>query len=151
MLSAAAAALVPEGRAKSALRLVCGLISVSALLSIVPVFGEAAEIPSLSDYREEAAAIVSQAEKEAEEQSRAVIEEKAAAYISDKAEKLGASVFRADITAEKEGDIWRLACAEIESDADSDAEKSLRRLISENLGIAEEEQEWIYVDKGGGG
>ena len=88
LLSLAETLVTQEGR--RVLRLSGGVLLI--LVMVRPLLGLVGEVPafSFSQYAEETAALEENFEKRQEETLSALIAEEAAAYISDKAEELGA-------------------------------------------------------------
>ena len=141
MVSAAAVSLTPKGRAGRVVRLACGLMSVSVLLGAAASVDGGTLFPEKAYPQGEIASAV-----DAEKAIRAVIEERAEAYISDKAASLGLADITVLIAAEKTDAGWYFARAEVRGTWDAAAGKALSRHITETLGIAEEDQEWISVE-----
>ncbi len=142
MVSAAAVSLTPKGPAGHAVRLACGLLSVSVLLSLPAVSAPEEPLFPENSYGQEAADTA----EEAENALRAVIEARAEAYISDKAAALGLTDVTVKLTAEKTPEGWYFARAAITGTWDEAAGKALGRHLTEALGIAEEDQEWRSVE-----
>lgn len=143
LISAAAIAIAPDGGAKRAVRLVCGLISVAALLSIGADLNPDSYARSLALYRAGAEDLVSDAEKEAETMKRVIIEERAAAYILDKAAELSVEDFSVSVTAEWSGDgYWYPVSAKVTSSATDSQRRTISHYMESELGIALERQEW---------
>lgn len=89
LLSAAALALCPPGRVRSVTRMTCGLVCALALASPLVKLDMDRLAAGLAAYGQQAEKITENAEDEQKMLERTYIEEKAAAYISDKAAELG--------------------------------------------------------------
>ncbi len=143
LISAAAITLAPEGGAKRAVRLACGLLSVAALLSIGADIDLDAYFDSIAEYRAAAEVLVSDAEEEAETMKRIIIEERTAAYILDKAAELDVKDFSVSVTADWNGDgYWYPASAHITAALSDRQRRTLAYYMESELGIAEERQDW---------
>ena len=89
ILAAMAQSLMPEGPVKGVGKLTCGLVLLAAVLRPLSLFDPAAGQRWLEDYFQQVEQLESGLEQDRQEQMKAVIEEKAAAYILDKAAELG--------------------------------------------------------------
>ncbi len=145
MLSSAAVLLTPKTPAKRAVLLGCGLITVMALLSIIPGTQTAPGELSPGSFYDEAERKTAEYLAEAENETRAVIEERSAAYILDKAGIFGADVLSVEVDAEKGDGGWCLRHVRVTCRGPEGTEE-LSRHISQMLGIAKEEQEWIILE-----
>ncbi|MBR6259326.1 MAG: hypothetical protein IKR21_03865 [Oscillospiraceae bacterium] len=145
MLSSAAVLLTPKTPAKRAVLLGCGLLTVMALLSIVPGYQTAPGKLLPGDYYGEAERMTAEYLSEAENETKAVIEERAEAYIMDKAGIFGAGVTSVLVDAEKGDGGWFLRHVRVTCRGPEGAEE-LSRCISGELGISKEEQEWIFLE-----
>lgn len=143
LISASAITLAPEGGAKRVVRLVCGLLSVAALLSIGADIDLGVYFDSIAEYRAAAEALVSDAEEEAETMKRIIIEERTAAYILDKAAELGAEDFSVSVTADWNGEgYWYPVSAHITAVISERQRRTIADYMESELGIAEERQDW---------
>ena len=91
ILAALAQTLMPEGPVKRVGKLTCGLVLLAAVLRPLPLFDPGAGQRWLEGYFQQVEQIESGLEQDRQEQLKAIIEEKAAAYILDKAAQLGLS------------------------------------------------------------
>lgn len=143
LLSAFALALTPQGRARSAVRLVCGVVTAIALVSPVLDFDFESYSMSLAAYRSAADQAAARLEETNDRLSRTIIEEECAAYILDKAQVLGLEMESASVTAKwGDADCWYPYEARLRAGGDELARRYLSDLISSELGIAPERQYW---------
>lgn len=147
LISAAAISITPEGAVKRVVKLICGFVSVMVLLSIGTELDIDRYVRSVEEYRADADELASEAYSEAENMKRAIIEERSAAYILDKAEKTG--VIGASVTVEArqgEDGCWYPWSAEIYAAASDRQRRGIVRYAEEELGIPEERQKWSEND-----
>lgn len=140
---AAATLLTPEGRVKTVVRLLCGAVMASALLLPLLRMQTGSYALNLSKYRAEALRAENDAEKIRQSLDRRLIEEKAEAYILDKAQALGADVAGASVALEwsTEG-FWYPVGAELQGEYCA----PLSRLIEAELGVSAQAQRWVSDD-----
>lgn len=141
ILSAAALTLCPEGRVRAVTRLVCGIVCALALASPVLQLDITTLSAAMSAYGQAAQTITFDAEEERKMLERTYIEDKCAAYISDKAAALGIPDAAASVLArwDEEQLVWypyetAVACAENEA---------LSRIIEAELGVPASRQSWL--------
>lgn len=140
ILSAVAAALCPAGRVKAILRLVCGIVCALALISPVAQLDITALSASMEGYGREAQIIAENAEEEKKLLERTYIEERFAAYISDKAAALG--VEAGAVTVQARWDDDTLVWYPYEATLGCERSDALSREIEAALGIPAERQYW---------
>ena len=140
ILSSIALMLCPAGRVKSITRLVCGIVCALALISPLTKPDIAGLSAAMASYGREAQIITQNAEEERKMMERTYIEEKCAAYISDKAEELGLAPAYVTVTArwDEEGLVWYPAAAEIGCRYSAELENA----VEASLGIAPERMSW---------
>lgn len=138
ILSAAAIALCPKGRVRQVTRLVCGIVCALALASPVLELDLAGLSASMAAYGQAAQKITENAEEEQKMLERTYIEERCAAYISDKAATLGVPLASVSVLArwDEEAHVWypyeaAIGCGE---------DKALSDAIEAALGIPPERQ-----------
>lgn len=148
MVTAAALTITPEGRVKKVVSLVCGLLTVIALIKPVTSFDSAALMTSLEAYRQEAAWFSSDIQSANENLTRRIIAEKCQAYILDKGKSLGIADLEASVTtAWSEEGYWYPDGAVLKTSADNAAREELGRIIRAELGIPPEELIWSMHDE----
>lgn len=133
--------LVHSGPSKELLRIVCGFFLVISLLSHIRDIDLQMFTQPVRDAamyaRQETASGVSYARARQEN----IIKSRCEAYILDKASGLGASVtVEVRLSA---GDIPYPETAYIHGKLPESIKESLRKIITQDLGIAEEDQVWI--------
>lgn len=139
LISSAAMALSPEGGAKRAVRFICGLAMMAALMSVAANLGGFGLKEYASRYTLEAEGYVEDAIDAGRRETRFIIERDCEAYILDKAAELGAEVRSVEVTAAWSDDgFWYPVSAVLEGD-ESDR---LSRIIEADLGIGRSEQIW---------
>ena len=141
VLSSAAIALCPGGRVKSVTRLVCGIVCALALISPLLTVDVTELSAAMAAYGQTAQIITQNVEEERKMMERTYIEEKCAAYISDKAAALGAGPAFAAVTArwDEEDLVWYPYAAEIGCRYSG----ALSAAVEAELGIPAERQSWI--------
>lgn len=119
---------------------------ITALFMVITVISPIKHILSIDDFnfsmhfRQEAENVVQEGENFASTSIRKVIEERTEAYILDKAKEIGAEI---DVTVYLTEDVYPVPHrVRICGDVSPLQKQNIRKLLRE-LGIAEEEQEWI--------
>ncbi|MBR7082080.1 MAG: hypothetical protein IKI49_05200 [Oscillospiraceae bacterium] len=144
MLCAAAMMLLPDGKVKRSARLIFGFVMLFALLGILGrlKMPEYSELLTGSKY--ELSELVGELDKTNRELERAVIEERAAAYILDKGDACGATISGASVRAKwSEDGYWYPFSAEISADM---RYGDVEYYIAAELGIAPENIIWNTGD-----
>lgn len=141
ILSAAALALCPDGRVKSITRLVCGIVCALALASPVLTLDATEISAAMASYGQAAQRITEKAEEERKMLERTYIEDKCAAYISDRAAALGLADVRASVLARWDED--GLAWYPYEAAMSCPENAALSRLIEAELGVPASRQSWL--------
>ena len=130
---------VPEGSGRKILRLVCGiLLTVTALKPLGQL-----RLPNLDamsgEYRQQAEAAVAVGQEMARLETREGIRNALEAYILDKAAELGV-----DVTPEVFSDESGIPVSvRLEGDVSSGMRQKIQTIITNDLGIPGEAQEWI--------
>lgn len=150
MLTAVAMAVTPEGKTKRAIRLVCGIVMLIAMMSIVKDFDFSSYGKYLADYKSGAEYLSSAIDEENDRLSRTIIEEECETYILDKGSLLGLEGMAATVRAEwNESGFWYPDKAEITADstAPTGAKGKLEYYIEADLGIEGENIIWRSKDE----
>lgn len=143
LVSAAARMLAPEGRVKRVVALVCGLVTILALISPLRRLDAESFAAFAARYREEGRAAAAGAQISEEKLLRRIIEERTAAYILDKGRSLGIDDLRVTVTAEKlEDGTFVPKSARLTTKAGETARRKLGEIIEAELGISPEELDW---------
>lgn len=143
ILAALAQTLMPEGPVKRVGKLTCGLVLLAAVLRPLPLFDPGAGQRWLEGYFQQVEQIESGLEQDRQEQLKAVIEEKAAAYILDKAAQLGLSCTVSVECRLDEMGTPLPAAAFIRGAAPGDGRDRLSAAIAGELGIPVQEQYFV--------
>lgn len=135
--------VVPKGRAAGVLRLVCGIALTLALTAPLLELDPTAYLEEAEAFSRQYREIAEAAEAEAESLWRGIIEEQAAAYIWDKAERCGITLSGVAVTAEWDAaaETWLPDAAAISLTAET-IPAVLQTAIADDLGIPAERQEW---------
>ena len=136
----------PEGRTKSAVRFVCSLTMMLALLSPIARLDMDSFRGGIWRYRNEAMHRAEEIEKTDAGISRLFIQEECESYIMKKGTELGADIGKAKVSMRwSEDGYWYPVKAEIVSPAPSEGDDRLKNVIISELGI--EDIEWEYADE----
>ena len=132
-------ACVPEGCGRKILRLVCGiLLTVTALKPLGQL-----RLPNLDElsgeYRQQAEAAVAMGQEMARLEAREGIRKALEAYILDKAAELGMDV-TPEIFLDESGIPVSIR---LEGEISSELRQKMQTIITNDLGIPGEAQEWI--------
>lgn len=148
LISSAALTLAPEGAAKRAVRLACGLMSAAALMSAVLTFDYDEFSRESAKYRQELNEGAYNGGEEAAVQTRFIIESQLNEYILDKAEELGLSGLAVSVRCEwaDEG-FWYPTGVQISGNASEKTREKLKTYIEAELGIPKERQIWSTGDE----
>lgn len=137
VLAAIAQSLTPPGPVKKVAGLVCGLVLLWAMLS--PLAGGEAPAPAQwAGYLEQIEIQAQELQNQAQQQRKAVIEERLEAYILDKAAQQGYSC-RVQVEC-REGDEGLFVPDRARISAPRQAWPELSRILEEDLGIPAERQ-----------
>lgn len=143
VISAAAMSITPNGRAKKTVRVVCGIVTIMAILSPLGKL----EIPNLEDvvagYRQEALAVSSQLDEVNKNIQRSIIESETASYISDKGKNLGMEIESVTVTAKMREDGYYYPYSASVTGAFSETQKrDLSEYAESQLGIETDNIVW---------
>jgi stage III sporulation protein AF len=148
MVTAAAMTVTPEGRVKKVVSLICGLVTIIALLRPIGGLDSRNLLKSIEAYKQEATAFSAEIQSADENLTRRIIAEKSAAYILDKGESLGIGDLDVSVTtAWSEDGYWYPDGAVLKTSADNAARDQLSRSIETELGIPPEELIWSMNDE----
>lgn len=136
--------LTPEGSGKKATSLCCVLLLMISVLTAFKSFDYAGYSLDLARYREMGKELANQAEEQKERLSRHVIEQECAEYIINRAVALGVTDLRAEVSARWDSaGVWVPDSVRIIGTLQSNQRAELQALISADLGIDDEHQEWM--------
>ena len=146
---AAASTLADDEGVGHILKILCTCLLLICILEPVKEIDFESFSLDMAQYREGEAQLLEDGEKMNGEMNRAVIEEKYASYIEEKAGEL--KVKTKDVRVKTKWDasgIWVPEEAVIEFQSDEPGKiKSLRKTVKAQLGIPEERQTWIDTEK----
>jgi hypothetical protein len=149
MVTAAAMTVTPEGKVKKIVALICGLMTVIALIKPFIGLDYTNFSKFLTQYRNDAETFSSEIANENENLTRRIIEERCQAYILDKGKSLGISDLDVTVTAAwSEEGYWFPVGANLVTNADTLTRGKLSDCIEAELGIPQEELIWSMNDEG---
>ena len=135
VLSAICLNVVPKGRVKKAVQLVCGLITLLCLAYPV-TSGKLDELEGFEFAAHEIEYFANDAAETEKTVTRMVIEARYAAYILDKGEKLGVGIAEADVSVRwNDNGYWYPVRADIKTAESGGDTQELGRIISQELGL----------------
>ncbi len=139
-----ALSLTPEGSVKRATALCCSVLLTLCLLTAAKDFDYGSYALELSRYRELGETLRGDAEARTQRLNRLAVAQECEAYIQKQAAALGAPELRAAVGLRwsTEG-FWVPDSAVLTGRIAEDARERLSALIAAELGIGEEEQEWL--------
>ena len=143
LLCAGALALTPEGRTRSAVRLLCGVVMAVTLLSPLQEMDLSVYSMSLASYRDAAAQSASRLDETNDRLSRTIIETESEAYIWDKARAVGLTPEEVTVTV-KWGDAlcWYPYEMTLRTAWEPWQRRELSATVEAELGIPEARQHW---------
>jgi hypothetical protein len=142
-ISAICRAAAPKGSVKRVVMLICGMITVIALISPVADLDKLDLSGSIARMRQYAVDTSDDFEQINDNLRREIIEQDCAAYILDKAGQLGIDNISVSVTAKwSEDGYWYPVSAQISATAPQTLKDKLTLCIEAELGIAEDEQIW---------
>lgn len=144
LISSILLSLFPEGSARTMVRLVCGVIlTVTALSPVSDI-----QIPDfedfLSEYMDSGQSVAAMGEAMAEEERLGLIKLGLEAYILDKAAAIGCETVP-DIQLNKNGNPIAIL---ISGDVSEYQRQQLQLVITNDLGIPKEDQQWTGEIRG---
>jgi hypothetical protein len=148
MVTAVAMTVTPEGRVKKIVSLICGLVTIVALVKPVAGFDYTGFAKNIASYQKNAQGFSSQVQSSDEKLTRLIIEDKCETYILDKGKSLGISDLEATVTASwsKDG-YWYPSGARLTTNTDKEKRDKLSQSIAAELGIPPEELIWSMRDE----
>ena len=143
LICAAATALTPKGKVKNVLKLICGIVLITAMIN--PIIRQ--DFPSMSidmsKYRKDADEIIGSVEEKQNNLSRTIIENELEAYILDKAQSLNTELTSVEVSA-KLGDegFWYPYEVCITANIPQREQSLISNSIEAELGVPNERQYW---------
>ena len=148
IISACAMAITPEGRTKTAVKVVCGVISMMALISPINKIELAAVSVIFEEYRVQAMAVSEDLSGVNEKISKDIIESETASYISEGGKNIGADIQSVSVSAmKKEDGYYYPHDVEIKGDISESDRDKLLQYINDELGISSENVIWSSTDE----
>lgn len=143
LICAAATALTPKGKVKNVLKLVCGIVLITAMIN--PIIKQ--DIPTMSmdmsQYRKDADEIIGSAEEKQNNLSRTIIENELEAYILDKAQSLNAKLDSVEVSAKwSDEGCWYPYEVKLSANITQMEQNLLSNSIEADLGVPKERQYW---------
>jgi len=146
LITAIVTIITPEGKVKRVLSLVCGFMMIITLIKPILSFDSEGFKANFAMYQYEIKNASEIAVVNNENITREIIEERYAAYISDKGEALNISL-SVIVEAKLSSDgYWYPNTASISADfsnAAADAQSELTRIIISDLGLEAKDIQWI--------
>ena len=148
VVTAVAMTVTPEGRVKKVVALICGLVTIIALLKPIAGLDYRNLARNIASYQKSADGAAAQAGKVDEKLTRLIIEDKTASYILDKGKSLGIGDLEATVTAawSKDG-YWYPSGVHLKSNAARELRDKLSQSIEAELGIPPEELIWSMTNE----
>ena len=142
---AVAISMMPKGRVLSAVKIICGVVMVFAILKPIADIDFDEYSKQLTKYNDNASELIGSAEDYNDKLNRLYIEEHCEAYILDKAESVGVKLDSVSVSAEwsTEG-YWYPVSADIRHALSDELVNRLSTSIEAELGIAKERQAWTH-------
>lgn len=138
--------IIPDGSVKRVTGILCSCVLIITAISPLRDFDFDYYARLVSSYREREAGITQRGEEISDRLNRTVIQAECAAYISDKAEKLGISVKTIEVELQWSAEAaWIPHSARITAEATAPERKRLEDLLASELGIPPERVEWISI------
>ncbi len=143
MVTALALTVTPEGRVKKVVALVCGLMTIVALIKPIVSFDYGSFSEYLAQYQKEAESFSSDIGDTNENLTRRIIEQRCEAYILDKGKSLGITDLNVTVQLTWSVDgFWYPCGASLTTNADETTRQELGWDIEAELGIPSEELNW---------
>lgn len=145
---ALALSLTPEGRVKSAEKLICGIVILLVIFMPVFSFNYDSYASFTAKYAELGKELSESGRDKTIKLNRTLIEDELCAYILDKAKNGGMDICDVSVklTWDDEG-YWYPVSACISGSFTMAEREKLGALIEAELGVPEENQSWTEVDK----
>ena len=143
MVTAVAMTVTPDGRVKRVVSLICGLMTIVALVKPVAGFDFRDLAKNIAAYQKSADGLASKVTSNDEKLTRLIIEDKCRSYILDKGKSIGISDLEAAVTASWSRDgYWYPTGARLKTTAGKDLRDKLSQSIEAELGIPPGELIW---------
>ena len=141
VITACAQSIVPGGAVKKVLRLICGIVLTTVLISPLAGPNQTDYALSLASYRERVAALTEELGETEKRLDRMYIEERCAAYILDEAHAIGLEG-RVEVSAKWRDDCWVPWEVKLYMNAAEEGRRCLAAWLEGELGITAERQSW---------
>lgn len=142
-ISGIATSLVPQGKMRRIVSLVCGLLTITVMLGPIRDFDLGRYSEFMVEFNSRTEVYGLSLENENARLVKAIIEEQSAAYILDKAIQLGIADPKAEVESKYgEGSYPFPWSAELGGEATEEQKRSLGRYMEAELGIPAERQHW---------
>lgn len=138
LLSGILIALFPDGTTPKILRMVCGIMLCLCVLNPLTQFTVPQYDDIFSDYLEEGTQAAEQGAKIAQYERDELIKYGLETYVLEKASVLGADI-TANVQLDMDGNPIHIT---VNGTASNTIQKELKQMISNDLGIPEEDQQW---------
>ena len=139
-----ALSLAPEGSVKKAAGICCAVALLSCLIGCVRGFQTEDYALELARYRELGERMAASAQEEKQRLDRLVIESECEEYILSRAEALGAFGLQVQVRSRWSVEGFWVPChAVVRGEISPEARAELAALLEAELGVVEEEQEWV--------
>ncbi len=143
-----ALSLTPEGKVKTAEKLLCGIVMLFVIFSPIIELDIDTYASAMAKYTEVGKELANEGKESGERMNRTIIENELCAYILDKAESFGVRITSVSVgVAWSDEGYWYPVSAEISGSFSSDGKKKLTSVIAADLGIGEGEQSWTEVSE----
>lgn len=143
LVCGAAICFIPEGGCKHICQVICTAALINSILTPFLDFDFSTYSIESAKLKEREFAFIQDATTATDNLNRAVIQGQYHEYILDKARELGLDELQAEINMQwSEEGLWLPYSAEIKGNWETAQMNKLKRLISDELGIPEERQQW---------
>lgn len=145
---ALALSLTPEGRVKSAEKLICGIVILLVIFMPLFSFNYDSYASFTAKYTELGKELSESGRDKSRKLNRTLIEDELCAYILDKAKNSGIDIYDVSVKLawDDEG-YWYPVSACISGSFLSAEREKLGAIIEAELGVPEENQSWTEVEK----
>lgn len=145
---ALALSLTPEGRVKSAEKLICGIVILLVIFMPLFSFNYDSYASLTAKYTELGKELSESGRDKTQKLNRTLIEDELCAYILDKAKNSGIDIYDVSVKLawDDEG-YWYPVSAYISGSFLSAEREKLGAIIEAELGVPEENQSWTEVEK----
>ena len=147
VLCAVAEELMPSGSVKQVGKLVCGLVILWVLLAPLKTLGSVLELDWFEEYNMQMAQTKQELELQVETDRKAVIEEKCAAYIVDKAAELGVACTVEVYCRVGEEGLYLPEHVKLTGVFSDVAQSQMTQLLEEEFALASGQQEYLMKEE----